>query len=437
MKKFFSTLTIVAMAATTIIGCSSDNTDNTDNANKYTLEELEEYNYKQVPIKEIGSGNYLYEVYNDDYWTKYYFNPYAMSSDFNGVSQYHGVCAGIRNGNLFGRNLDWSCAESPEFVVHTPAKNGRHATVGLCSTNLIKKMPEKNQGWISQMLVNDMTINCFDGINDAGVCMVLLVLHYEDGGGEPTGTNPSAKTTIHGSNMLRYVLDYADSAEHGVELMKSVNTYGKLDHYTFHWMICDEKDTYFVEIINNSIVATKAEENPVEKFRKPIITNFYLQKDTTQQKIPGGTERYDILCKEYDNATTVSSMFQALEKVKFSNKYNGKDPATLAPGEEDPNWYSEFYSYMPDPETMQPIYNDKYSNRKTMWDTMISKDIAYNAISKWLPVTATDGPRKHPMTSWTCHTSVYNIKERTMQVVTGEQYNNILPTANTSFKIGK
>lgn len=415
----------VAGLCLAFISCSKDKDEE-----RYTFEELEEYNYKHIPVKSIDKGNYLFEVYNDDYWTKYYYNPLTMSNELNGVKQYHGVCAGIRNGNFFGRNLDWSCGVSPEFVVHTPAKDGRHATVGICTTNLVKEMP-KEQTWLSQMLVNDLTLNCFDGINDAGVCMVLLVVHYNDGGGEPTGTNPKAEKTIHGSNLLRYVLDYANSAAHGIELMKSVNTYGKLEHYTFHWMLCDEKETYFVELMNNSVVATKAEENPIEKFRKPIITNFYLQKDTvgTNQLIPGGVERYDILSKDYDKATTVNDMFDVLKNVRFSRKYEGKNPSKLNPGETDNNWYSEFYSYVLDPDTFKPLFFDKYSDRQKMWDDMISKDIRDNAI--WL----FDNPRLHQMTSWTCHTSVYNIKERKMQIVIGEDYDAVLPTPNTYFEL--
>lgn len=429
MKKFYLTLSLIALASFSIIGCS-------DNPEKYSIDEIEDYNFKHIPVTEVGTGNYLYEIYNDDYETRYYFNPLSMSSEFNGVKQWHGVCGGVRNGDIFGRNLDWSCGESPEFIVHTPAKNGRHATLGICTSHLVSKMLDKDQKWISQMMVNDITLNCFDGINDAGVCMVLLVVHYSDGlkkgEKEITGTNPSAKKTIHGTNMLRYVLDNANSAAHGVELMKSVNTYGTLEHYTFHWMLCDEKDNYFVEIMGNELKVTKAEENPIEKFRKPIITNFYLQKDTVDQVVPGGTERYDILNEHYDNASTVSGMFDILEKIRFSRKYDGMDPKEAKKlGLPDKNWYSEFYSYMPDLDTFEQVYHDKYSDRQQLWDTMISKDIERNALWNFA------NPRTNALSSWTCHSSVYNIKDRTMQVVTGEQYNKILPSATTTFKIGK
>lgn len=429
MKKYFLTPLLLAVAACAFIGCSKDDVE------RYTIDEIEDYNFKHVPVKEVGEGNYLYEIFNDDYQTRYYFNPLSMSPDFNGVKQWHGVCAGVRNGDIFGRNLDWSCGETPEFIVHTPEnkKEGRHATLGICNTRLINKKLDKGQTWISQMLANDLTLNCYDGINDAGVCMVLLVVHYTDADSiAPTATNPSASKTVHGSNLLRYVLDHANSAAHGIELMKNLNTYGVLEHYTFHWMLCDEKENYFVEIMGNKLNTTKVEENPIAKFRKPIITNFYMQKDTVDQLIPGGTERYDLLCQDYDKTSTVRGMFEALENIRFSRKYEAKNPADqLAAGLPDNNWYSEFYSSVVQPITFQPLYFTKNSNRQEMWDMMIKDDVAVNDIALY------ENPRLHPMTSWTCHTSVYNIKDRTMQVVTGEQYHKVLPTADTTFKIGK
>ncbi|MCQ2206553.1 MAG: hypothetical protein MJZ43_07240 [Bacteroidaceae bacterium] len=59
----------------------------------------------------------------------------------------------------------------------------------------------------------------------------------------------------------------------------------------------------------------------------------------------------------------------------------------------------------------------------------MSLDIERNAISKF------ENPRMNPMSAWTCHTTVYNIKERTMQIVIGEKYDDIIPSATTSFKI--
>lgn len=429
MRKFFNLALAFALcaAAATVTSCNGDDEE------KYSIKEIDDYNYKHITIKKIN--DYLFELENEDYYTDYNYNPFSSGGEFNGVKRWHGVCAGVRNGDLCGRNLDWSCSHQPEFVVHTPAKNGRHATLGMCATGMIKTPPQ--EGWLSQMLVNDVTLCTFDGINDAGVYMVVLVVHHKDDSA-PTGTNPKAKKSIHGSNVIRYVLDYASSAADAIRLMNEVNIYGTLEDYTFHWLLCDEKESYFVEIINDNIVATKCEENSVNpQFTKPVITNFYMLKPFDNQIYPGGTERYKELAKDYDKTNTVTGMFAALENVRFSKKYLGKDPKTLKENEPDPNYYSEYYLEVPNYEDYSKgtLKYDKNSNHQEMWDHCISFDIAKNSL--YMMYASGLNPRSQLLTSWTCHTSVYNLKEKSMQVVIGEKYGDILPSPITSFKLNK
>lgn len=431
MKKFFNSFLALAVcaAAMSVASCSKDDSDK---ETKYSLKQLEDYNYKHVSIKKVN--DYLYEVDNDDYYTSYNYNPFSSGGTFNGVKEWHGVCAAVRNGDLCGRNLDWSCSHQPEFIVRTPAKDGKHATMGICATGMIKNKP--TESWLSQMLVNDVTLCTYDGINDAGVYMVVLVVHHADDTA-PTGTNPQAELSLHGSNVIRYVLDNASSAAEAIDLMKKVNIYGTLEDYTFHWLLCDEKESYFVELINNSVVASRCEDNSVNKdFTKPVITNFYMLKPYTAQKVPGGAERYALLNSDYDKTSTVSGMFAALENVRFSKKYQAKNPKDLN-GAPDLNWYSEYYESAPNYEdyTKEALHYNVASDRQEMWDHCIRHDIAKNSIDTiyangW-------NPRDRMLTSWTCHTSVYNLKERSMQVVIAERYDDILPSAVTSFKLNK
>lgn len=416
--KFF----FVALAVCLLSSCGEE---------KFTMSELEDYNFKHITVKKVT--DYLFEVNNDDYYTNYFFNPYTMGSEFNGVRNWHGACAGVRNGDLFGRNLDWSCSHQPEFIVRTPAKDGKHATLGICTSGMVKKEPQ--EGWLSQMLVNDITLSTYDGINDAGVCMVVLVVHHADDT-PTTGTNPSAKKSIHGSNVVRYVLDNAGSAAEGVELLKQVNIYGTLEDYTFHWLLSDEKEDYFVELINNNVVASLCDKNEVNpQFRKPVITNFYMLKSYESQEVPGGDERFKLLEKDYEKTADVKGMFAALENIRFSRKYEAVNPSLFATPEEDTNWYSEFYESAPNYENiMLPGFHyTKDSDHQLMWNQCIMWDVATNDINKLY--SEGKNPRDYPLTSWTCHTSVYNIKERSMQVVIGEKYTNVLPSAITSFQL--
>lgn len=423
MKKIIYAFTVCAVVLFTG-SCSKDETE------MFTAEEIEEYNFQKVELKKIN--DYLFEVTNNDFYTRYYFNPYSVGDEFMGLKEWHGVCAGVRNGDFIGRNFDWECSETPEFIVHIPADGNRHASVGICNSNMVKHAPTED--WLSQMLVNDISNNCFDGINDCGVCAISLVVHYADDT-EATlkGTKPGSSFSLHGANVVRYVLDKAASAKEAVRLLQEANIYGSLGEYSFHWMICDEKDNYLVELIDSKVVATKAEDNPIERFRKPVITNFYLFKDLSEQKVPCGVERYGILEANYANAGSAKGMFETMEKARYSRKYDGKDPSTLA-GAPDLNWYSEYLAHMPNYKnpTGPLLYNEfpkSDADRQRIWRDIMSLDIERNAISKF------ENPRKNPMSAWTCHTTVYNIRERTMQIVIGEKYDNIIPSATTSFKI--
>ena len=423
MKKIIYAFTVCAVVLFTG-SCSKDETE------MFTAEQIDEYNFQKVKLKRIN--DYLFEVTNNDFYTRYYFNPYSVGDEFMGLKEWHGVCAGVRNGDFIGRNFDWECSETPEFIVHIPADGNRHASVGICNSNMVKHAPTED--WLSQMLVNDISNNCFDGINDCGVCAISLVVHYADDT-EATlkGTKPGSSFSLHGANVVRYVLDKATSAKEAVRLLQEANIYGSLGEYSFHWMICDEKDNYLVELINSKVVATKAEDNPIERFRKPVITNFYLFKDLSKQKVPCGVERYGILEANYANAGSAKGMFETMEKVRYSRKYDGKDPSTLA-GAPDLNWYSEYLAHMPNyKNTTGPLLYNEFpktdEDRRRIWRDIMSLDIERNAISKF------ENPRMNPMSAWTCHTTVYNIKERTMQIVIGEKYDDIIPSATTSFKI--
>lgn len=423
MKKIIYAFTVCAVVLFTG-SCSKDETE------MFTAEEIEEYNFQKVELKKIN--DYLFEVTNNDFYTRYYFNPYSVGDEFMGLKEWHGVCAGVRNGDFIGRNFDWECSETPEFIVHIPADGNRHASVGICNSNMVKHSPTED--WLSQMLVNDISNNCFDGINDCGVCAISLVVHYaDDTVATLKGTKPGSSFSLHGANVVRYVLDKAASAKEAVRLLQEANIYGSLGEYSFHWMICDEKDNYLVELIDSKVVATKAEDNPIERFRKPVITNFYLFKDLSEQKVPCGVERYGILEANYANAGSAKGMFETMEKVRYSRKYDGKDPSTLA-GAPDLNWYSEYLAHMPNYKnpTDPLLYNEfpkTDADRQRIWRDIMSLDIERNAISKF------ENPRKNPMSAWTCHTTVYNIKEKSLQIVIGEKYDNIIPSATTSFKI--
>lgn len=125
-----------------------------------------------------------------------------------------------------------------------------------------------------------------DGMNDAGVCIQVNVLPYgenfTDEAAEFYHTSDTSDD-LDGSAVVRYILDFADSVEHAIELLdeKDVDStmYGMEE---LHWMISgptSETDpaikTVVVEFFpRNNEKCMKVIDTFVED--KPIMTNFNL-----------------------------------------------------------------------------------------------------------------------------------------------------------------
>ena len=59
------------------------------------------------------------------------------------------------------------------------------------------------------------------------------------------------KPRIHALVVVRYVLDHAKSAAHGVELLKNMDIYGGYGTWRgLHWMLSDEKETYIIYLLS-------------------------------------------------------------------------------------------------------------------------------------------------------------------------------------------
>ena len=76
------------------------------------------------------------------------------------------------------------------------------------------------------------------------------------------------KPRIHAIAVVRYVLDHAKSAAHGVELLKNMDIYGGYGTWGLHWMLSDSKETYIIECIDGELIARNDTDN--------IMTNFYV-----------------------------------------------------------------------------------------------------------------------------------------------------------------
>ncbi len=318
------------------------------------------------------------------------------------------ACSSVRNGNFFGRNLDLDYADVPEFVIKVAAKEGRYASIGLAASFTLKS---NEVGKISEAQLLALPNTTFDGINENGVAMNGNVVPAVDlDFATPLSTN-YGKPRIHAIAVIRYVLDHAKSAAHGVELLKNMDIYGGYGSWGLHWMLADEKETYIIECIDGELVARNDTDN--------IMTNFYINYGSysnyskytarTGQTVVGktyenfpiltphacGVERYAILKEHYaEGGKSAEGMARLMERVKYSQAYEA---------DTKPFWYTEFS------EGNLTIANVPMDFRAVIQSSIDTYKLHDRSIQ--------------PNNFWqTWHTAVYDLANRTLRLNIQEDY---------------
>ena len=319
------------------------------------------------------------------------------------------ACSAVRNGNFYGRNLDLDYADVPEFVIKVDAKEGRYASIGLStsyalkSTNGVDKVSEDQ--WLA---MPNMT---FDGINENGVAINCNVAPAIDLDFATLLSTNYGKPRIHAVSVVRYVLDHAKSAAHGVDLLKNMDIYGGYGTWGLHWMLSDEKETYIIECIDGELVARNNTDN--------IMTNFYVNYAPntpyakhiakTGQTVAGktykdfpiltphacGVERYAILKEHYaEGGKSAEGMSRLMERVKYTKSYEA---------DTEPFWYTEFTEG-----------NLTIANAPMDFKAVIQSSIdTYKLHDRNI----------QPNNFWqTWHTAVYDLKNRTLRLNIQEDY---------------
>ena len=257
------------------------------------------------------------------------------------------ACSSVRNGNFYGRNLDLDYADVPEFAIKVAAKEGRYASIGMAADLTLKSNEVDRISEARLLALPNMT---FDGINENGVAMNSNVVPAIDLDFATLLSTNYGKPRLHALAVVRYVLDHAKSAAHGVELLKNMDIYGGYGTWGIHWMLADEKETYIIECIDGELVARNDTDN--------IMTNFYVNYAPntryakhiakTGQTVAGktyegfpiltphacGVERYAVLKEHYaEGAESAAGMARLMERVKYTQTY---EAAT------EPFWYTEY-----------------------------------------------------------------------------------------------
>ena len=287
-----------------------------------------------------------------------------------------GACSAVRNGNFLGHNYDGQYDWVREVIVHTPAEQGRHATVGVAaSINLVPDNPMiiPVNGYFKYA-----PFCVLDGINDAGLAACLNLVEADHG--HTTGTNPG-KEELNVYMSVRYVLDYAGSVAEALQLLENKNMYSGAN-MELHLLLADATETAIVEFVDNKMVVKKG---------ATIMTNFFNTQESLNAHAKG-VERYNILKENYAESSTKAGMKQLLDRVRYSNLYNRSNANP---------WYSEFASAQKDislnspKEQLQSLLEEHtkiYENRQRTYDCWTTKHRAvYDLTNKTLNIVTQEG----------------------------------------------
>ena len=297
-------------------------------------------------------GNHLYEYTLED---DSYFDAVGNNTNDNIAESTFG-CSGVQNGKYRGRNYDWFYSESDICVVHAlKTEKRKHASVGISDFSFIATDESGNYD-ISKLNYSSIPIATVDGVNDAGVCIQVNIIPYGENFTDEVNEfyhTPDTSDDLAGSMVVRYILDYADSVEHAIELLNEKDidsTYYGLEE--FHWMISgptsktnSEIKTVVVEFFpKKNEKCMKVIDTFIEN--KPIMTNFNISNfnegyESTSDKrtlvgLGIGYERWKILKEKYDQGDSIIGMFDLMRKVWDSSCYDLYG---------DEFWYSEYGAY--------------------------------------------------------------------------------------------
>ncbi len=348
-------------------------------------------------------ADYLYEYEAGDYGTE----APAIALTDDGPIQMFG-CSAVRNGNFYGRNLDFNINEICEFVVRTKATATRkHASIGVANTcfhNITNDMVKRG---LPDSLLNYIPWMTMDGINDAGLVCNINVVNAADTKDCPHDHTNEGAPQIMVMNLVRALLDNCGNIEEAKTFIKNHDIRPIPTTWDGHIMIADPNETVIVEFTGE-----KGAEVKYTVQDKMIMTNFYNYQFARDGKFPKhacGMERYDILEKNYAGSNSMEGMWNLLRMVRYTQTYDVNV---------NPFWCSEYYD-----TPKIPTYDDYedplqyWTKEKVLAEAKPQKEVAaYAEYAKTGKYNLEDG-------LWfTTHNSTYDIAKKIIWVTVREKY---------------
>lgn len=347
----------------------------------------------------------------------YLYNVGFLSIDYEYAKSYFeshdipvsGACSAVRNGNLYGRQFDWTYDETVEFVVDIPQCGNRFASLGIAGS--ISALTEESMSGDIEDAMKLVPFFTQDGINEYGLTVSTLVVPSE-GNSNVSVPTVEQRESLCGIMLVRYMLDHFKTAHEAVNyISKYVSVWfpSKLHEmdYEQHYIVADKTDTYILEFVNNAAVITDVSDHPYTT--NFLINDVIFNEDgtvytpatlasgspTTDNHITdhgSGLERYNLIADGYSTCNTIEGMRALLSELNYTRAYStSEDPS-------DPYWYTEF------------VANDIHCDSTVSEFSEVVEEAG----------TAYSSRTRNGATWQTVHSVVYDISAKTMSLITQE-----------------
>lgn len=278
-----------------------------------------------VQIRKLEDGLYYME-YKGDYGFDRFLEQGGAASDlevarFVGKDLFGGlVIPGFKTGKfgcstlaarneagkvMYGRNFDWM--ECTAMVVKSKPAKG-YASVSTVNSDFLTLGTEYNPDNMLSKVISAASLYApMDGINEAGLCVAVLMIDDSDVTDQDTG-KPGITTTT----AVRLLLDQAANVEEAIDLLEQYDMHASAG-MMLHLALTDRTGrSVAVEYVNNEMSVIET----------PVVTNFYL---TPGEKYGIGTEqshtRYDMLMARLSEQPVMDmeDMKDAMSNVSKNN----------------------------------------------------------------------------------------------------------------------
>ena len=324
----------------------------------------------------------------------------------------------MRIGSYVGFNYDAPGEENCTLVIAVPAAEGRYESVSVATVpaELGSALAKSGAEAIPDYLVCTVT----DGVNSEGLFCGLSALAISGSSVPTSGTNPDGEILCLLS-AVRCVLDRAASVDEALTVLAACNLYAPTDEsglpVEYHLMLADAKKTVILEYVDNVGFTTE------EEF---CMTNSYKTKETD---FTVGSERERVMKRNEDYIETAWNMMKVMQKIRFSCAY---DPA------EDPVWFSEYYgvygegALLLDAKTekalltrsVMPLLDPDWTEPKSIFEgeskTESGEESGESGEESEAEPAVVPDPAILAERIFTQHSAVYDLTNRTVNVVGGE-----------------